>query len=77
MLLNNKKPQNCSKKFVESPRRRLLEAKFPGEIQPDESIIQKFVCALKDNILVQGELYVTNKCCYFYSALNSKILFGK
>jgi len=77
MLLLNAKTKNCSKKRDDSPRRRLLEAKFSGEVSPDETIIQKFLCASKDNILVQGELYVTNKCCYFYSALNNKLMFGR
>ena len=40
-----------------------------------EVIIQKFDCALKMKILIQGHMFVSSEAVYFFSYFNDKNLF--
>ena len=47
------------------------------ELEKGENIIDKFNCALKDKILLQGKFFITNKRIWFRSLFNTSTLFGK
>lgn len=52
-----------------SSRSKLVQAKFPNEFKSSEKFIDNFCCALSGPILIQGTIYVTTRCCYFYSPI--------
>lgn len=54
-----------------SPSTRMILSKFPGSVENGEKLIDSFHCALsKGAFLYQGMLYVTTRCCYFYSPIS-------
>ena len=60
----------------ESPRISFIRNKFK-KIEQNEKVVDSFVCAASQKILLQGMLYVTDKNLYFYSPFNDKTLIGK
>jgi hypothetical protein len=44
-------------------------------LENGEVIIQKFDCALKMKILIQGHMFVSSEAVYFFSYFNDKNLF--
>ena len=55
--------------------RKLFEDIFP--LDEDEEVIIKYSAALREGLLLQGKLYLTNKKVIFYSWFNNNTLFGK
>lgn len=48
--------------------------------EPDEKVLDSFACATipaDSKIMLQGKLYITDRCCYFYTPFNHKTLIGK
>ena len=60
-----------------SPRSTFIRKKFPT-FRSDEVVLDNFACAFKapKSLLLQGMLYLTDKCCYFYSPFNVVTLVG-
>lgn len=52
-----------------------LQKKF--QLAEDEILIDSFLCALINKILIQGELYLTPSKMIFHSPFNSRTLFGE
>jgi len=43
-------------------------------------VLESFACATtpaNTKIILQGKLYITDRCCYFYTPFNHKTLLGK
>ena len=61
-----------------SPRSTFIKKKFPKFDPKNELVLDNFACAFNSpKILLQGMLYLTDKCCYFYSPFNEKTLVGQ
>ncbi len=62
---------------INSPRTKFISKKFKS-FALGEKVLDSFACAAANGALVlQGKLYLTDRCCYFYSPFNSKTLLGK
>ena len=74
------KIENPYKNIEENELEKLKEInniKKEDEFEKGENIIDKFHCALKDKILLQGKFIITNKRIWFKSIFNSSTLFGR
>ena len=86
-LLNRNKFTELTK--IENPYKNIKEDELKklkeintninneDELEKGENIIDKFNCALKDKILLQGKFFITNKRIWFSSLFNTSTLFGK
>jgi hypothetical protein len=63
------------KEEPDSPRARLLQKKFK-DFDCRENVLENYACAAHLKILLQGMLYVTDRCAYFYSPFNNKTVVG-
>ena len=62
---------------LNSPRTKFIKTKFKS-FAPDEKVLDSFACAAASGtIVLQGKLYLTDRCCYFYSPFNNKTILGK
>jgi hypothetical protein len=52
-----------------------LQKKF--QLSEDEILVDSFLCALINTILIQGELYITPSKLIFHSPFNNRTLFGE
>ena len=74
------KIENPYKNINEEELRRLKTItanKNENELDKDEKKLDSFNCALKDKILLQGKLYITNKKIEFSSLFNPVTFLGK
>ena len=74
------KMENPYKNIKEEELKKLKEIgnkKDEEELEKGENILDNFNCALKDKILLQGKLFITNKRIWFKSLFNTSTLFGK
>jgi hypothetical protein len=60
---------------LDSPRARLLQKKFK-DFDVRETVLENYACAAHLKILLQGMMYVTDRCAYFYSPFNNKTVIG-
>ena len=85
-LLNRNKFTELTK--IENPYKNINEEeliklkeistkKDDDELEKGENILDNFNCALKDKILLQGKIFITNKKIWFRSFFNSTTFFGK
>ena len=45
-------------------------------MEEGEAVLENYNCAARMNLLLQGQMYVTDKSIYFYSPFNNSTIFG-
>ena len=76
---NFKEPELAAyKQKIEKKKDNIsIEEKKSIELEEDENIVDTFLCAYREKILLQGKMCLTTKKIVFTSLFNSSTIFGK